>query len=324
MNERVFGGLSVSLTFIIAFNFIAGSLCLVYGVGAMSRSLERMNIRAVKKALDTFTGSLPLAFLTGTAVTALLQSSTAVTVITVGLVNSGCIGLTQAVGIIYGANIGTTITAQLMSFNLYGWWWLLLVIGFALKTLCRNKAAGNIGSLVLGFGFMFAGLGILNSGVPFLKESESVFSFFRRYGNKPLAGLLTGTIATMLVHSSSATVGITMVLFNNGIIGFRGAVALILGDNIGTCITAQVGSIGTSINARRTAWAHTLYNLAGSAIAYALMSPFCNLVRSLTAAMGQDSTHLVPNTHTIFNLLSAALFYPFTKYYVRFIKLVVR
>lgn len=314
----------MNTTFIILFNFIAGSLCLIYGVGVMSRSLEKMNTRMVKKALDTFTGSLPLAFLTGTAVTALLQSSTVVTVTMVGLVNSGCMGLVQAIGVIYGTNIGTTITAQLMSFNLYGFSWLLLITGFILKLVFRKRNAGNIGSIIMGFGFMFAGLGILNSGVPYLKQSSAMYALFRTYGNKPLAGLLAGTIATMLVHSSSATVGITMVLFNNGIIGFEGAVALVLGDNIGTCITAQVGSIGAGLNARRAAWAHTIYNIAGSALAYAFMPHFCNLVRFITAGIGQDSAHLVPNAHTLFNILSAALFYPFTKYYVRFIKSIIR
>lgn len=314
----------MNTTLIIAFNFIAGSLCLVYGVNVMSRSLEKMNRYTVRKALDTFAGSLPLAFLTGTAVTAFLQSSTAVTVITVGLVNSGCLGLMQAVGIIYGANIGTTITAQLMTLDVYAWSWLLLVIGFILKVFFKGRNLGNISSVVLGFGFMFAGLGILNSGVPYLKESDAMYSFFRTYGSKPLAGLLAGTIATMLVHSSSATVGITMVLFNNGIIGLEGAIALILGDNVGTCITAQVGSIGTGINARRTAWAHTIYNIAGSLAAYTLLSPFCGLVTLLTAAIGQDAVHLVPNAHTIFNVLSAVLFYPFTKHYVRFIKRIIR
>jgi phosphate:Na+ symporter len=314
----------MSLTLIIAFNFIAGSLCLICGVNVLSRSLERMNIRAVKKGLDMFTGSLPMALLTGTAITALLQSSTAVTLITVGLVNSGCMSLMQAVGIIYGANIGTTITAQLMTFNLYGASWLIMAAGLLMRIIFRKKDIKNIGSIIMGFGLMFAGLGILNSGIPYLKESRALYAFLHTYGNKPLAGLLAGLVATMLVHSSSATVGITMVLFNNGIIGFEGAVGLILGDNIGTCATAQVGSIGAGINARRTAWAHTIYNIAGSAIAFAFMPSFCSLVRFLTNIIGQGEAHLVPNAHTLFNILSAALFYPFTRYYVRFIKSIVR
>lgn len=308
---------------VIFYNFIVGTLCLMFGVNTMSKGLERINPRLIKKALTTFTGKVPSAFMTGTAVTALVQSSTAVTVITVGLVNSGLMTLVQAVGIIYGANIGTTVTAQLMAFKITDIALPLLALGFLIKVLSKKVSLKYAGQAIMGFGFMFTGLSILNSGVPYIKESKWAYELFRTYGQSPYIGLLLGMVTTMLVHSSSATVGLTIVLFNSHLISFDAALGLTFGDNIGTCITAQLASIGTSLAARRTAWAHTLYNIIGVVIAMILLHPFSKLVQDVTLMMGQNEVRLVANAHTIFNILSAVVFLPVTKFYVKFIKWVV-
>lgn len=305
---------------IIIYNFVAGIICIILGVNMMSSGLENANSGAIKKILTRLTGTVPLAFITGAAVTALVQSSTAVTVITVGFVNSGLMKLHQAVGIIYGANIGTTITAQLMAFNLSNLSLPILAIGFIIKAASKKVQMKSMGTAFMGFGLMFIGIGILNSGVPLIKDSKFAYDLFREYGQNPFLGLLIGMAATMLVHSSSATVGLTIVLFNSGLISFEAAIGLTLGDNIGTCITAQMASIGANTAARQTAWAHTLYNVIGVLCAALLLTPFAELVKCITAALGQDHTRLVANTHTVFNVLSALVFLPLTSSYIRFIQ----
>jgi len=145
-----------------------------------------------------------------------------------------------------------------------------------------------------------------------------------KYGKNPYLGMVIGMVATMLVHSSSATIGFTIVLFNSGFISFDAAIGFILGDNIGTCFTTLLVGIGATISAKRTAWAHTLYNIIGSLIALTLLAPFAFLVKSFTSMLGQDSLRLVANAHTLFNILSAIVFLPFTKYYVKFIEWIVK
>lgn len=309
---------------IIIINFIIGTVCLMYGVNLMSKSLEKTNITKMKKYLSTLTGKIPSALVTGTVITAFVQSSTAITVITVGLVNSGLMKLPQAVGIIYGANIGTTVTAQLMSFKLTNAAYIIMGFGIITALFSKRQSFRNLGWSATGLGLMFSGLNILNSGVPYIKESPEVYELFKTYGQNPLIGLILGMVTTMLVHSSSATVGLTIVLFNANLISFDAALGLTFGDNIGTCITAQVASIRTNISARRTAWAHTLYNVIGVLIALLLFVPFQRLVEEITYFMGQDKTRLVANAHTVFNVLSALIFLPFTKYYVVFIEWVIK
>jgi phosphate:Na+ symporter len=309
---------------IVIVNIIIGTICIVYGVKLMGTSLEKANIRRMKKYLSMFTNRVPLATVTGTVLTALVQSSTAITVITVGLLNSLMLKLTQAVGIIYGANIGTTITAQLMSFNLTNSSYFIIGLGLIIAFFSKRKSPANMGWALTGLGIMFAGLNLLNSGVPYIKESQDVYELFRTYGQNPLIGLLIGMVTTMLIQSSSASVGLTIVLFNAGLIGFESALGLTLGDNIGTCITAQISSIGTSIFAKRTAWAHTLYNVIGVIIAFILLTPFSSMVQTITYGIGQDETRLIANAHTIFNILSAVIFMPLTGYYVRFLEWLIK
>lgn len=314
----------MQLLLIILLDFVTGTLCLSFGVRLLSTGLESINKNRIKKVIRRFTSNVFTAFITGTLLTALVQSSTAITIMTVSLVNSGLMQLAQAVGIIYGANIGTTVTAQLMSFRLTDYAYLILILGLIINLISRKHSLKGLGKAICGFGLMFIGLKILNSGVPLIKESETVYNIFLSYGKNQYAGLILGIIITMLVQSSSATVGLTIVLFNAGLISFEAALGLTIGDNIGTCISAQIASIGTNLAARRTAWSHTLYNIIGAVAAMAILKPFANLIITITSALGQDETRLIANAHTIFNVLSALVFLPLTKFYVRFIEAVVR
>lgn len=311
------------------FGIIGGTALLMYGVDKMGKGLEGASNKFMRKVLLILTSRVWSAFIIGIFLTALVQSSTAVTVLTVGFVNAGLMGLSQAIGIIYGANIGTTVTAQLMAFsygfNLTDFALPILGLGFVINYGFSNKTLKNLGDAIMGFGLMFLGLKILNSGVPFMRESETMKYFFKTYASIPIIGIILGATATALVHSSSATVGLVIVLGQAGLIDLTSAVCIMLGDNIGTCITAQLASLTGNRNARRTAWAHTLYNLIGVIIVTFLLPYFVYLVQLATSYIQPDAgvSVQIANSHTIFNLLSALLFLPITKYYVKFIEYIV-
>ncbi len=298
---------------------IGGTALLMSGVDMMGDGLERSVGNTMKSILSALTGTVYRAILVSTALTALVQSSTAITVLTVGFVNAGLMTLSQAVGVIYGANIGTTVTAQLMAFKLTDWAFLFVGIGFVVRLAAKSDRDRNLGSALMGFGLMFTGLKILNSGVPFLQQHPAFVRVLNSLTTRPLIGIAIGMLATMLVHSSAATVAVTMVLAKAGLIDLSGAVCLMLGDNIGTCVTAQVASLTTNVNARRTAWAHTLYNVIGVAAVFALLPWFVRL----TATTSPDIARQIANSHTVFNVLSAVIFLPFTKRYVRLLERLV-
>jgi phosphate:Na+ symporter len=303
-------------------NFIAGSFLIVFGVRALGQTLERAGAALLRKVMRTFTGNRGTAFLTGTAATALVQSSTIVTILTIGFADAGLMTLQSAVAVVFGANIGTTVTAQLMSFNLAQYAWYILIAGsvLGLGLIPKLKTAGKTLTAV---GLLFSGLNILGRSVALIQSNTAVAEWLQAHAASPVLCLLFGIVITMLAQSSSATVGLTILLHSSGLMPFASAVALTLGDNIGTCATAQIASFKSELAGRRVAWAHTLYNIFGAAAAFALLPQFCALVEWFTKAVGQGEERLVANTHTIFNVLSAAAFLPFAGRYARFIEWVV-
>ncbi len=314
----------------LVFGLIGGTALLMYGVDKMGDGLEKASGEMMRKILSVLTGKVWSAFLVGTFLTALVQSSTAITVLTVGFVNAGLMKLPQAIGIIYGANIGTTITAQLMAFSFH--FKLtdialpVLGIGFAIGLLSKNKTVKNVGDAIMGFGMMFLGLKILNSGVPFMQTDPTLRSFFLNYASIPIVAILLGIVATAAVHSSAATVGLVMVLGQAGLLIWARPYASCSGDNIGTCITARLASVQGNSHARRTAWAHTLYNIIGVLMAWLLLPWFVDLVSLATDYFqpGGGIAAQIANSHTLFNVFSAVVFLPMTKYYVRFLETVIR
>lgn len=311
------------------FGIIGGTALLMYGVDMMSKGLEKTSGKIMNKVLSVLAGNVFSAFICGTIFTALVQSSTAITVITVGFVNAGLMNLSQAVGIIFGANIGTTITAQLMAFslefNITDYALPAVAIGFLIEYISKKNTFKYIGQSILGFGLMFLGLKILNSGVPFMKGSETLKYFFETYASIPIVGIILGVAATGIVQSSSATVGLVIILGQAGLLDLTSAICIMLGDNIGTCFTAQLASLTGNINAKRTAWAHTLYNVIGVIIVTIFLPYFVSLVKYITEYFqpGADISIQIANSHTIFNVLSALVFLPFYKYYVKFIEWIV-
>ena len=310
--------------FQIIFNLFGGTALLMYGVDFMGGGLEKASGKVMRKILSILTKNIYVAFFVGTVLTMLVQSSTAITVMTVGFVNAGLMNLTQAVGIIYGTNIGTTITAQLMSLKLTHIALPVIAIGFFIMSFSKKDSTRNFGQALMGFGLMFLGLKTLNASLPYIQESETARQLFLQYGQNPFLGLFVGMIATMLIHSSAATVALTISLFSADLISFYAAVGLTLGDNIGTCVTAQLASLKANTAARRTAWAHTLYNVIGVVIAIIVLKPFSGMIEWITfSLLHEPKAFLVANTHTLFNIISALVFLPITKYYVLFLEKII-
>ena len=318
----VFAGLLMLPMLTVLLNFIAGSFLIIFGVRALGKTLEHAGSKLLGRVMCAFTKNRWTAFTAGIFTTGLVQSSTAVTILTIGFVDAGLMTLQSAVAVVFGANIGTTVTAQLMSFNLAQYAWYILIAGsvFALGLIPKLEAAGRA---LVSVGLLFSGLNILGQSIRLIQGNAAVSAWLMAHANSAPLCLLFGIVVTMLVQSSSATVGMTILLFGSGLMPLESAVALTLGDNIGTCVTAQIASLKSGLAGRRTAWAHTLYNVIGVAVAFALMPQFCALVEWFTQAVGQDSGRLVANTHTLFNILSAAVFLPLTERYARFIEWIV-
>ena len=314
----------------LIFGIIGGTALLMYGVNMMGEGLQKASGEMMKKMLSAFTSKAWGAFLVGIFLTTLVQSSTAITVLTVGFVNAGLMKLSQAVSIIYGANIGTTITAQLMAFNfkfkLTEIALPILGLGFAISHSAKKKTVIGAGNALMGFGIMFLGLKILNQGIPIMQESETLALFFENYASIPIIGILLGMVVTALVHSSAATVGLVMVLGQAGLIALKAAICIMLGNNIGTCLAAQLASLTGTINARRTAWAHTIFNSVGVVIVALFLPYFVIAVEKITLFLqpGGDMGIQIANSHVLFNLITALLFLPNTKLYVKFLETVIK
>jgi phosphate:Na+ symporter len=312
------------------FGLLGGTALLMFGISLMGDSLQKLSGKMMRKVLGAITGNVFKAFLAGTLVTSIVQSSTAVTVLTVGFVNARLMQLSQAVGVIYGANIGTTMTAQLMSlsfnFNLTDVALPIVALGFVLNYFAKKESMKHVGDAVLGVGLLFLGIRTLNMGADFMRSSDVLTLFFREYASIPIVGLLLGIMVTALVHSSSATVGLVMVLGVTGLIDFNTGVCIILGDNIGTSVTAQLASLTGSIYARRAAWAHTLYNVFGVCVIWVIRPYFVWMVESATFFVNPNAglETLIANAHTLFNVCSAVIFLPLTKYYVRFLEWIIK
>jgi phosphate:Na+ symporter len=282
----------------------------------MGEGLQRAAGNRIRQIIRALTTNPLMAALVGTIITALIQSSSATTVLAIGFVNAGLMTLNQTIGVIFGANIGTTVTAQIIAFKLTDYALPILGIGFAIHFFCDKKFWKDIGTFLLGFGMLFLGLSIMTSVVKPFANNPAIRNSFIQYSNNTIFALFLGIIITGILQSSSATTGIVLALASVNLITLDGAIPLILGCNIGTCITALLASIGTSLNAKRTALAHIFFNVIGSLIFLIFLRPF----KFLVIQTSTDFVRQCANAHTLFNVIGAALFLPFTSLYVKFIK----
>lgn len=307
----------------IIFQIAGGLAVFLLGMQLMSSSLQQVAGNRMRTILKALTSNRFMGVAAGALVTALVQSSSATTVITVGFVNSSLMTLQQAVGVILGANIGTTITGQLIAFKATSYAFPMIAIGFAFATFSKNSRRQMWGRALMGLGLLFLGMTTMAGVMKPLRGSAPVREFFTTFSTNPILAIIAGTLVTVIVQSSSATVGLTMTLAGSGLIGLQGAIFLVLGDNIGTTITAQLASIGSSRAARQTAMAHTLFNLFG-AIYFALLAIdrngfFLNLVRRSSG----DAMRQVANAHTIFNIVNCIVFLPLVPLLTKLCKLIL-
>lgn len=297
------------------FEFLGGLALFIYGMQLMGEGLQRAAGSKLQKILSAITGTVVIGVLVGALVTGIIQSSSATTVMTVGLVNAGLMTLKQAFSIVMGANIGTTMTAQLIAFNLTQYIKLIMAIGFAIYFISKKQQWRYFGQVVFGFGILMLGMEMMGDSVAPLKDYQGFVDFITNFSHRPLLGVLVGLVMTMIIQSSSATIGILMAMASQGIIPLEGAIPVLFGDNIGTCITAILASIGTNKTAKRTALAHVMFNVVGSLIFLLFMNYFINFV--LYVSPPNDIARQIANAHTAFNLLNTLLFIPFTGLFVK-------
>jgi phosphate:Na+ symporter len=318
----------------IIFQTIGGLGLFIFGMRLMSDGLKKVAGKKLRAVLSAVSSNRVVACATGTLVTSAVQSSSATTVMLVGFVDAGLMTLTQAVGVVLGANIGTTVTAQLIAFNISDYAPPIIALGVLLRFFFGSRTWQHWGEVLLGFGILFFGLSTMKAGLAPLRGEPSFVTFLTRFQAQDLSEILlcvlAGAALTMAVQSSSATIGITMALASQGLLSFEGSVAMILGENIGTTITAQLAGIGSNLNARQTAMAHTLFNVLGVAFIILIFPYFVDIVIYVTTGIfgvsGPDfliagekpfiSRHIA-NAHTLFNVINAILFLMFLPYLVK-------
>ena len=308
----------------ILFHFFGGLGLFLFGIKSMSEGLQAVAGDKLRLILEKGTKTPLRGVLTGLIVTGLIQSSSGTTVLTVGLVNAGLLNLRQAIGIIMGANIGTTVTAYLIGFKLEDYALPIIAAGVLILFFVKNKSLNYFGQVLMGFGMLFYGISIMGDGMAPLKDSEFFVGLMSNVGNNPLLGVLVGTVFTVVVQSSSATIGVLQELAHQGVITYLQAVPILFGDNIGTTITAILAGIGATVAARRAAATHFLFNLIGTCIFLPLtmigflplvVESVTNFLAMLIPGAGTwealNVKFQIAQTHGLFNITNTLIQLPF-------------
>lgn len=296
-------------------SLFGGLALFLYGMQMMSNGLEATAGNKMKSILEKLTSNRIKGVLVGAVITAVIQSSSATTVMVVGFVNSGLMTLNQAVWIIMGANIGTTITGQLIALDIGAVAPLFAILGVGAIMFSKNEKVHHISGIIAGLGILFMGMDMMGAAMKPLQESEMFLNLMTQFSN-PLVGILVGAVFTAVIQSSSASVGILQALAATGTIPLSSAVYVLFGQNIGTCITAVLASIGTKVNARRTTVIHLLFNIIGTTLftIICMVTPYVALVESITPG---DPVAQIANAHTIFNIVTTLILLPFGNYMAR-------
>ena len=300
------GGIPMSVSGLLS--LLGGLALFLYGMQMMSSGLEAAAGSKMKLILERLTANRFLGVLVGAGITAVIQSSSATTVMVVGFVNSGMMTLNQAVWIIMGANIGTTITGQLIALDVGALAPLFAFIGVAMVVFVKMPRAHHIGQIMAGLGVLFIGMEMMSSSMMPLRDSQAFVDLMTRFSN-PLLGIAVGALFTALIQSSSASVGILQALATSGAISFSSSVFILFGQNIGTCITAVLASIGTSRSAKRATIIHLMFNIIGTVLftILCILFPLADLVASFTP---DAPAAQIANMHTTFNIVTTLLLLP--------------
>ena len=290
------------------FSMLGGLALFLYGMNMMSNGLEMAAGDKMKTILEKLTSNRILGVLVGALVTAIIQSSSATTVMVVGFVNSGLMSLTSAVWVIMGANIGTTITGQLIAIDITAVAPLIAFVGVAMIVFFKSQKLDAIGGVIGGLGILFIGMETMSSAMVPLRTMPEFVGLISKFQN-PFIGILVGALFTALIQSSSASVGILQALAKSGVMTLSSSIYVLFGQNIGTCITSFLASIGTSKNAKRTTIIHLSFNIIGTVlfVTISMLFPFADLVQSLTPS---NVAAQIANVHTIFNVTTTLLLLP--------------
>lgn len=297
---------------------LSGGLALfLYGMQGMANGLQKAAGDRMRRILEVLTGTPVLGVLVGAFVTALIQSSSATTVMVVGFVNAGLMSLSQAVGVIMGANIGTTVTAQIVAFKISQFILPIIALGWAINFFGKSKSTKYLGQVLFGFGVLMLGMDTMSKAMAPLSQNEGFISAMHSFQDHPLLALVVGAVLTALIQSSSAVIGILIALASQGLVSLEAALPVLLGCNVGTCITAVLASFGANLAAKRAALAHVLFNVIGSIIFLVLLNQYSNVVRLFPGTIERQ----IANAHTLFNVINTVIFLPFVS---RFVGLVVK
>ena len=299
----------------IVISLLGGLGLFLYGMNLMGESLEKVAGSKMKKIIELLTKNIFMGVILGAVVTAVIQSSSATTVMVVGFVNAGLMGLPQAVGVIMGANIGTTITAQIVSFDLTGLAPLALGIGILLYLFGGNEKYKQVGEVFIGFGLLFTGMESMKVAVNPLAEYKGFTDLLATFGKYPVLGLLLGFGITAIIQSSSAAMGMLVVLASQGLVPLAAALPILYGQNIGTSVTSLISSIGANKNAKRAAMIHLIFNILGTIIFLIFLNRF--VVDIVVKMDPHNVARQIANVHTIFNIVSTLLLLPCNKLIVR-------
>ena len=299
----------------IIINLMGGLGLFLFGMNLMGEGLQKSAGSRLKKIIELLTSNTVMGVLVGMAVTMVIQSSSATTVMVVGFVNAGIMSLGQAIGVIMGANIGTTITAQLVSLDVDFLAPVALGIGIIIYMFSKKPKNKHIAEILIGFGILFTGMDFMKGAVKPLAEFKGFTDMLVSFGNQPILGILMGFAITAIVQSSSASMGMLIALASQGLIPITAALPILYGENIGTCVTSLISSIGASRNARRAAIMHLTFNVIGSLIfMFILSGPIVKVVTSLDPS---DAARQIANAHTLFNILNVIVLLPFSKLIVK-------
>lgn len=317
----------------IVFGLLGGLAMFLYGMNSMSDALQKAAGEKMKRILGFLTKNPLMGALAGALVTAVLQSSSATTVMVIGFVSAGLMSLPQAISVIFGANIGTTMTAQLMAFKISNYIYPIIFIGFIMNFVFKKEKIRNVGMVIFSFGLLFEGIEVMGGVMKPLASSAIFVELMGKVSEIPVLGVVLGAVMTLVVQSSSATIAVLQNFASqpgpdgiHSVIGLAGAVPILFGDNIGTTITALLASIGQSKNAKRTAIAHSTFNITGTILFMFLIRPLAAFVEWISPKGDELDiiSRQIANAHTTFNVACTLIWLPLIPVMVKIVKFIIR
>ena len=295
----------------IIFHFLGGLGLFLYSIKTMGDGLQQAAGDRLRYYIDKYTSNPFLGVLVGIVVTALIQSSTGVTVITVGLVSASLLTLRQAIGIIMGANIGTTVTSFIIGFKLGEYALPLIFLGTMFLFFTKNRTANNIGRILFGVGGIFYALNLISAGMSPLKDLPQFKEYMVTLGQNPILGVVAGAVITVLIQASSATIGILQGLYSGGFLDLKGALPVLFGDNIGTTLTVIIAAAGANVSAKRVAATHVTFNVLGTILCLILLGPFTAMIEYFQALLHLSPEMTIAFSHGAFNVSNTIVQFPF-------------